>query len=332
MSAPAIAETERARAAAQQPALDYIRSGQTPFFRLPLCDAERRRGSRERAGAVVLGVPYDGGATVHAGARLAPYHVRRVSAFLQPFHPYHQVDVFEATRAVDGGNVAFPPFDPHAVREAIRAEVADVLAGGAVPILLGGDHSIALPALRAAAERHGPLAVVHVDAHPDTSDDAVWGDAYHHGTPLRHALEERLVEDGQLYQVGVRAPSADALEASFSRRRGARVYTAFETAERGVDSIAADVRRRIGDRKTYLTFDVDAIDPAFAPGTGTPVPGGLTSREAIQLVRGLAGVSLVGMDVVEVCPALDHADLTCHLAAHLLYEGLGLVALRADAG
>ncbi|MEW6272803.1 MAG: agmatinase [Thermodesulfobacteriota bacterium] len=314
---------------AQQSAFTYLRHGQTPFFRLPCAELERPGAAAYAgAGAVLLGVPYDGGATHQPGARLAPYHVRRVSAFLQTFHPFHEVDVFGALGAIDGGNVAFPPFDPPSVRELVQGEVARVLAAGAAPFLLGGDHSIVLPALRAIAARHGPVAVVHVDAHLDTSDGEVWGCDFHHGTPLRHALVEGLIERGQLHQVGIRASFGAASDLDLGRGHGARVYLMDEVASRGVTAIASDVRSAVGLRNVYLTFDVDAVDPAFAPGTGTPVPGGLTSREAVALLRGLAGVNLVGMDVVEVAPPLDHADLTSNLAAHLLYEGLALAALR----
>jgi agmatinase len=313
-------------------ALAYIASGQTPFFRLPLAVHEPGTGRRYAgAAAVLLGVPWDGGATVQAGARLAPYHVRRVSAFGQPYHLAHRIDVFAGLRAVDGGNLPTPPFDAALAREIIRAGVAEVVAEGAMPFLVGGDHSISLPSLRAVAAAYGPVAVVHVDAHLDTSDGSLWGDDHHHGTPLRHALLEGLIRPGGLHQIGVRASAGSAAEASFSSERGARVYEIEEMAARGARAIAAEIRAAIGDAPTYLTFDVDAVDPAHAPGTGTPVPGGLSAREAIGLLRGLAGVRLVGMDVVEVLPALDHADLTTHLAAQLLFEGLALGALARAA-
>ncbi len=319
------------RPTGQQPALAYARSGQTPFFRLPLVEARPARpgyADYENLDAVLLGVPWDGGTTYQPGARLAPYHVRPASALLEGFHPSHGIDVFRRCHAADGGNVVFPPFDASAVRDAIRTEVGRVLDAGAVPILLGGDHSILLPSLRAVAERHGPVAVVHVDAHSDTSDASVWGEPFHHGTPLRHAIERGLVAQGRLHQIAIRASAEDEGEARFAQRHGGRVYSMEETADRGVDCVVADVRRRLAGSKVYLTFDIDAVDPAFAPGTGTPVPGGLSSREALRLLRGLAGIDLVGMDLVEVAPALDHADITAHLAAHLLYEGLALVALR----
>ncbi len=315
----------------QQPAAHYLRHGQIPFFRLP-CASFADPSAYAGAEAVLLGVPWDGGTTYQPGARLAPWELRRVSALVQRFHPVHGIDVFGTIAALDGGNVAVSPFDAAAMRERVEAEVAAVLAAGAAPFVVGGDHSVALPALRAAAARHGPLAVVHVDAHSDTSTGDLWGDEFHHGTPLRHALAEGLVAEGQLHQLGLRGAWGGADDFAFASGHGARIFPIEAIAERGIAFVMAEVRERIGERPTWLTFDVDGIDPAFAPGTGTPVPGGLTSREALQLVRGLAGVRLVGMDLVEIAPPLDHADMTCHLGASLLFEGLALLALRKARG
>ena len=312
----------------QQSAFEYLSHGQIPFFRLPV--APVALGVARGTGAVLLGAPYDGGTTYRPGARLAPFEVRRVSALVQGYHPSHRLAVFERLAAVDGGNVVFPPFDAAAVRDRVEGAVAAVVGAGAVPFLVGGDHSVALPALRAVAKRHGPLAGGHVDAHLDTSGPETWGERFHHGTPFRHALEEGLVAPGQLHQLGVRGPRGDARDAEPGAVRGARVHTIEDLVERGVKAVTAEVREALGDRPVYLSFDVDAVDPAFAPGTGTPVPGGLSSREALQLVRGLAGVHLVAMDLVEVCPPYDHADLTSHLAAYLLFEGLALAALVAE--
>jgi agmatinase len=310
----------------QQPAGEYLRHGQTPFFRLPQADV---RASQPYAGsgAVLLGVPYDGGTTYQPGARLAPYAIRRVSALVQSYHPVHQVDVFRKLQTLDGGNVALPPFDAALVRTVIQREVAQVVEAGAAPFVVGGDHTVALPAMRAVAGRHGQLAVVHVDAHLDTSGPEVWGDAYHHGTPLRHALTEDLIERGQLWQVGLRASWGHPEEGAFAAAYGARQVGMEALERRSLAELVAAIRLGVGDRPLYVTFDIDAVDPAFAPGTGTPVPGGLTGREALQLLRGLKGLHLVGMDLVEVCPALDHADITSHLGAALLYEGLALRAL-----
>lgn len=310
----------------QTPALPYIRQGTTPFFRLPLADLGGAAPYNGLA-AVVLGIPYDAATTYHPGARFAPYEVRRVSALLQSFHPSHKVDVFAALEAADGGNLAVPPFTPSLAREVIEHEVGAVVGAGAVPFVVGGDHSVALPAMRAVAKAFGPLAVVHFDAHLDTSDGAVWGDDYHHGTPLRHAIQEGLVERGQLHQIGIRATWGDAREGAVSADHGAVRYDMDAVERLGIGEIMARVAAAVGARPVYVTFDVDALDPAFAPGTGTPVPGGLSSREALSALRALVGVRLVGMDVVEVCPARDHADVTCHLAAHLVYEGLALLAV-----
>ncbi|HEY8086378.1 MAG TPA: arginase family protein [Polyangiaceae bacterium] len=244
--------------------------------------------------------------------------------------PDPQGDVFGALRAADGGNVAVPPFAPALARDVIENEIASIVRAGAVPFAVGGDHSIALPAMRAVAKKHGPLVVVHVDAHLDTSDAEVWGDAFHHGTPLRHAIEEGLVAVGQLHQVAVRAPWGYPEEGALAADHGATLYDVDAISARGIASVAQNIVACAGERPVYVTFDVDGVDPAFAPGTGTPVPGGISSREAIALLRGLAGVNLVGMDVVEVCPALDHADVTSHLAAHLVFEGLALAAVARE--
>src|SRR5581483_2352159 len=210
----------------QESAMQYLRHGQTPFFRLPAANfAERGAEAYRGARAVVLGVPWDGGTTYQPGARLGPYHVRRVSALVQSYHPGHRVDVFDRVRAVDGGNVVFPPFDAAAVRARIEEEVGAVLGAGAAPFLVGGDHSIALPALRAISAKHGRVAVVHVDAHADTSGPEVWGDAHHHGTPLRHALEENLIAPGQLYQIGLRGPWGTSEDGLFAAAHGGKVFS-----------------------------------------------------------------------------------------------------------
>jgi agmatinase len=309
----------------QDPALAYLRHGQTPFFRLPtLLDP----GGADLA---ILGVPHDGGTTYVPGARLAPYHVRRVSALVQSFHPEHRLDVFAELRCVDGGNIVFPPFDREAMRAAVEAEIARLAAADVVPVVVGGDHSITLPILRALASRHGPLAVVHLDAHLDISDADVWGDAFHHGTPFKHAIQEGLIADGQLYQIGIRGPRGGAHDDALVRNHGHTAISAEQVGERGPRRIGNALREQIGRRPVYVTCDVDAIDPAFAPGTGTPVPGGLTTREALGLVRGLAGLAICGADVVEYCPPLDHADITAHLAAHLTWEMIALVAVHHQA-
>lgn len=303
----------------QQSAAEYLSHGQIPFFRLPSA------ATFADTDAVLLGVPYDGGTTYQPGARLAPYHVRRVSALTGSWHPVHEVAPFEKLRAVDGGNVAVPPFDAAIMRAQVEGAAAAVYSAGAAPFVVGGDHSITLPVLRAAAKKHGPVALVHFDAHFDTSGPEVWGEAWHHGTFLRHAIEEGLVEKGQLHQVGMRVYK-DRGERKVVDEFRAKVRPIEELDEQSPRAIGVAIRDAAGKRPLYISFDVDAIDPAFAPGTGTAVPGGMTSREAFAVLRALGGCNLVGMDVVEVSPPLDHADLTVNLAAHLLFEGLALRA------
>ena len=201
----------------QQSALDYIRSGQTPFFRLPCADPHALKD----VDAALIGVTFDVGTTYQPGARLAPYHLRRVSALVQPVHPAHGVDIFERVRAVDAGNVAFPPFEPGAMREAVQRDVAALAAAGAVPFVVGGDHSIALPVLRALAAQHGPLAVLHVDAHLDTSGPEAWGTAHHHGTPFRHALAEGCSKAWRCWRsCGLQAQLAEQRQGSDPRFAG----------------------------------------------------------------------------------------------------------------
>ena len=271
-------------------------------------------------------MPHDGGTTYQPGARFAPYHVRRTSALVQGYHPGHRVDVFPRVRAVDAGNVLFPPFDRAAMRSAVTEMLGDAFAARMIPFVVGGDHSITAPILEAAAAVHGPLAVLHVDAHLDTSGADTWGDDHHHGTPIRHALHGGHI--AALASIGIRGPWGTASDADLVRRHDALVATPDDVAQRGVAKLVGDLRERFGSRPLYVTIDVDGLDPAFAPGTGTPVPGGLSTRELLGILRGLAGLHLVGMDVVEIAPALDHADLTCHLGAHLLFEGLALAAVR----
>lgn len=280
----------------------------------------------------MLGVPHDGGTTYVPGARLGPYHVRRVSALVQGYHPVHRLDVFARARCVDGGNVVFPPFDRELMRTAVEAEIGRLSAAGVAPLVIGGDHSITLPILRALARRHGPLAVVHLDAHLDVSGPDVWGDAFHHGTPIRHAIDERLIAPGQLFQIGIRGPRGGAGDDAAIRDHGHTVISADDVGERGAGRVCSELRERIGSRPVYVTCDVDAIDPAFAPGTGTPVPGGLTAREALGAIRGLAGLAVCGGDVVEFCPPLDHADITAHLTAYLAWEILALIAVHRAGG
>jgi agmatinase len=308
--------------------LAFLRHGQTPFFRLGL---DRATGGdladvARGADAVLLGVPFDGGTTIHPGARHAPFTVRQQSVLLPGHDPVLHVDVFDDLVVKDGGNVALTPFSPPMMRECVQLEVGAVLHAGAAAFVVGGDHSISLPCLRAAHAAHGPLALVHFDAHADVTDDDAWLESHHHGTWLRHALDEGLVAPDALVQVGVRGPFKSKGELDRVHAAGGLVLSPDEV---GASLAAARnaIAQRCGDRPLWVSFDVDAVDPAYAPGTGVRVCGGLTSREALALVRGLAGCRIVGFDVVEVCPALDSGDITSLLAAQLLFTGLAAFAV-----
>ncbi len=309
----------------QTPAFDYIRHGMTPFFRLaPWVGRVERRSSPQ---AVIVGVPYDGGTTHNPGARFAPYDVRQASATFQSYHPAHELDVFADLTVADGGNLVAPPFNSEGMRAVVQEGVTDILAVDAVPFVVGGDHSITLPVLRALRQQFGPIGVVHLDAHLDLSGPETWGAEHHHGTVFRHAIKEGLISDGGLHQVGIRASWRGADDAAAAAKIGGRLYGMDALDAADVRVVAETIRERLGGRPTYVSVDIDVVDPAFAPGTGTPVAGGMTSRELLRFLRGLAGTRLVGMDLVEICPALDKSDLTSHLGASILFEGLALLAL-----
>ncbi len=305
---------------------EYVRHGMTPFFGVPSVDSSDPASAYLGARVVLLGIPYDGGTSQNPGARFAPYSVRQASIFAVNADAIGRLS---GRGAVDGGNVPAPPRSPSAMRELVEHAITGVLSAGAAPFVVGGDHSVVLPILRAVAKRLGPVAVVHIDAHTDTAtpSEFLGGDPYHHGAPLRYALEEGLIERGQLHQIGIRM----GFDAALTREHAVNIYDIDEVAQ-GVRPLMERVRAAIGQRPTYVTFDIDAVDPAFAPGTGTPAPGGLTSREAIALVRSLGGLRIVGMDVVEVLPALDHADLTSLLAATLLMQGIAALGAPGEPG
>jgi agmatinase len=275
----------------------------------------------------LLGIPYDGGTSYRPGARHAPRHIREQSSLIRPWNPVLQVAPFEALRVADYGDVDVVPISIEGTFAAIEREV-DTLAGASVvPLSVGGDHSITLPILRSLARRHGRLGLVHFDAHPDTWDE-YFGSKYFHGTTFRRAVEEGLIDGRRVVQVGIRGPLYGADDFDFHREHGLEAIRVEAVKEHGTAWVVERLRR-LSDGAVYCSFDVDAVDPAYAPATGTPEVGGLTSFEALSLVRGLRGLDLVGADVVEVSPPFDGpGQITSLLAANLLFELLSLLALR----
>ncbi|WAP59810.1 agmatinase [Streptomyces sp. S465] len=296
-------------------------AGPATFARLPRLDEVAR------ADVAVVGVPFDAGVSYRPGARFGPAAVREASRLLRPYHPGLDVSPFATQQVADAGDIAVNPFDIGEAIETIQDAADRLQADGTRLVTIGGDHTIALPLLRAAARRHGPVAVLHFDAHLDTWD-TYFGAEHTHGTPFRRAVEEGIVDTSALSHVGTRGPLYGKEDLTEDQKLGFGIVTSADVYRRGADEVADQLRGRIGDRPLYISIDIDCLDPAHAPGTGTPEAGGLTSRELLEILRGLAGCHLVGADVVEVAPAYDHAEITSVAASHVAYDLIGLLALR----
>ena len=295
-------------------------SGVRTFMRLPNVQ------DLENADAAIVGVPFDTGGTFRVGARFGPESIRSVSHLLRRYNPSMGVGIFEHLSVIDYGDVPVVPGYIEESYERIKEGLEPIHRAGVIPVVLGGDHSIALPELRAAATVHGPLALVQFDSHADTWD-AYFGKKYNHGTVFRRAVEEGLLDTSRSIQVGMRGPLYASGDLGVSRELGFDLVPTDEVRELGIPEVIERIRERVGDAGVYVSFDVDFVDPAFAPGTGTPEIGGFTSREAQEFVRGLAGLAIAGCDVVEVYPQYDGAgQITALLAATVAYEFLSLLA------
>jgi agmatinase len=275
----------------------------------------------------MLGVPFDSGTSYRPGARLGPREIRAQSSLIRPYSYFQKISPFERLTIVDAGDVDAPPVGIEAAYAAIEAAVERILAAGARPMIVGGDHSISLPVLRAVSRRRGPLALVQIDAHIDTWGD-YFGGKYFHGSPFRRAIEETIIAPSQYVQVGIRGPMyGEEADFAYQREHGVTTIDIGMVKRDGVDRTMARVREIVNDRPLYVTFDIDSVDPAFAPGTGTPEIGGLTSYEAQEIVRGLAGLEIAGCDVVEVAPPFDGpGQITSLLAANIMFELLCVIA------
>ena len=276
----------------------------------------------------MLGVPYDSGTSYRSGARLGPREIRAQSSLIRPYSYFQKLSPFAELAIVDAGDVDAPPVGIEPAYAAIEAGVGRILDAGATPLVVGGDHSISLPCLRAAARTHGPLALVQFDAHIDTWGD-YFGGRYFHGSPFRRAIEERIINPAAYVQVGIRGPMyGEDEDFAFQRASGVTTLDIRMVKTDGVAATMARVREIVGTQPLYVTFDIDCVDPAFAPGTGTPEVGGVSSYEAQELVRGLAGLNLVACDVVEVAPVFDGpGQITALLAANIMFELLCIIAL-----
>lgn len=298
-------------------------AGFTTFARLP------RAEDVAHADVAVLGVPFDAGVSYRPGARFGPAALREGSRLLRPYHPELDVSPFDTAQVVDAGDIPLNPFDIGQAIETLQGEAERFTAAGTSMVTVGGDHTIALPLLRAAAREHGPVALLHFDAHLDTWD-TYFGEPYTHGTPFRRASEEGLLDTSALCHVGTRGPLYGKRDLEEDRRLGFGIVTSGDVLRLGVAETVAALRERIGTRPLYVSVDIDVLDPAHAPGTGTPEAGGMTSRELLEILRGLAGANMIGADVVELSPAYDHAEITAIGAAHVAYDLVALLSMGAD--
>lgn len=292
------------------------------FMRLP--------ASRQFDGVdiAIVGIPFDSGATYRAGTRFGPRKIREASLQLWGYNQVLGIAPTEALNIVDYGDVSTIPVDITATMENITREVKSILDEEVSVIALGGDHSISLPMLRAHTSKYGPLAVIHFDSHPDTWDREFKDQPYSHGTPFRRAIEEGLIDTNAYIQIGIRGPTSWAADLSDTREMGAKILTIEQVFEMGIPAVIAEMQALVRQRPVYISLDIDSVDPAFAPGTGTPEVGGLSSYQILQLVRGTQGLNIMGFDLVEVCPAYDHGDITAILASNLAFEFISLLALR----
>ncbi len=271
--------------------------------------------------ACFVGVPIDIGTSNRAGARFGPRQIRAESSLLRPYNMATRAAPFDGLVVADVGDVAINTFNLGASIDIIEAAFDEILGHGCRPLALGGDHTITLPILRAMKKKHGALGLVHIDAHADVNDE-MFGERVTHGTPFRRAVEEGLIEGARVVQIGLRATGYAADDFDWPRAQGFRVVEAGDCWNRSLEPLMAEVREQLGDGPTYISFDIDGLDPAFAPGTGTPEIGGLTSAQGLEIIRGCRGLDVVGGDLVEVSPPYDTSGNTSLVAANLLYEML----------
>ena len=271
--------------------------------------------------AAFIGVPLDIGASNRAGARFGPRQIRAESSLIRPYNMATGAAPFDALQVADLGDVPINTYSLEKSVGIITDFYREVLGHGCVPLTLGGDHTIALPILRAVAERHGPVALIHVDAHADVNDE-MFGERIAHGTPFHRAVEEGLLQTNKVWQIGLRGSGYAADDFDWPRRQGFTIIPAHEVWWQSLAPIMDKVRAVIGDAPCYLSFDIDGIDPAYAGGTGTPEIGGLSVPQALEIIRGCRGLNLVGADLVEVSPPYDPSGNTALLGANLLYEML----------
>ena len=294
------------------------------FARLPRLD---QVGQAEIA---ILGAPFDAGTSYRPGARFGPLAIRNGSQLLRPFDPALAIRPFSTVQVADAGDLVINPYSIAEAVESIAAGARAAYGSAGRLLVLGGDHTVALPLIRAASERFGRLALVHFDAHLDTWD-TYFGAPYTHGTPFRRAFEEGLLAQDASVHAGIRGPLYGQSDLDEDSGMGFEIVTADEIALESAATLAERIRSRTAEHPVYLSIDIDVLDPSAAPGTGTPEAGGPSSAQVLRLLRALASLPIVGADVVEVSPSYDHAEITAIAASHIAYTTIGLMALAASA-
>jgi guanidinobutyrase len=291
-------------------------AGNASMFRLPVSE------TADGVDVGIIGVPLDIGTSNRNGTRYGPRQVRAESVLVRPYNMATRAAPFDSFQVADLGDVALNPYNLSACIEIIEQHYSAVLENAVTPISIGGDHTITLPILRAITRKHGPVALIHVDAHADVND-TMFGEPVAHGTIFRRAIEEKLVDPRSMVQIGLRATGYAAEDFDWARDQGVTVVQAEACWYKSLAPLMEEVRRLVGpDQPAYLSFDIDGLDPSVAPGTGTPEPGGLTGSQGLEIIRGCYGLNLVGCDLVEVSPPYDTTGNTALLAANLLFEML----------
>ncbi len=288
-------------------------AGPNTFMRLPQAE------SAEGLDVAVLGVPMDIGTSWRSGTRFGPKQIRAESAMIRPYNMATGAAPFDSLQIADIGDLAINTFSLSESLKIIQQSYDRILATGVTPVAMGGDHSITLPILRAIAKKHGPVALVHVDAHADVNDE-MFGEKETHGTVFRRAYDEGLIVPDKTFQIGIRGSGYAATDFTEAQEWGFNHFPAWELWQKNLSPLGAEIAGKIGDHPTYITYDIDSLDPAYAPGTGTPEIGGLTTPQALQLIQALKGLNVIGCDLVEVSPPYDPSGNTALTAANLLYE------------
>jgi guanidinopropionase len=302
-------------------------AGVPSFMRLPVIDDGHARAGDVDIG--IVGVPWDGGTTNRPGARHGPRQLRDLSTMIRSTHPVSYIAPFKMVNCADMGDCPINPADLGDTMKRVTSYYADLKSRGITPMTVGGDHLVSLPVLRGLAS-DGPVGMIHFDAHTDLFDTYFDGFKYTHGTPFRRAIEEGLLDPKRVVQIGIRGTMYDGEDIEWGRANGVTIITMDEFADQSIADVMRQACQIVGDQQTYVSFDIDCIDPAFAPGTGTPEIGGFTTREAQLLVRQLKGLNLIGADLVEVSPPFDESGNTAWVGVSIMFEILCMLAVAID--